>query len=161
MPFLALSPPRHLQTRLRQRLLPHDRHPLRPKTGVGFAAWLPHYDLHHCAHGAECIDIVTLILLTAGGVWEWLCCVRSRLTSQPWGGPTYEEQPLSGRASRLYARVGVCFGTNEYNLSGKGLRQLAGLAGKAPRENPPRPTIPGNELPALNPSEYQHQPTLL
>ena len=43
-------------------------------------------------------------------------------------------QALSGRSSRLYARVGVCFGTNEYNISGKALRQLANLAGKSPRE---------------------------
>jgi GNAT superfamily N-acetyltransferase len=100
---------------------------------VGFAAWLPHYDLHHCSHGAECIDMYVDPAYRCRGLGvALLCAIAAEITNLGW---TYiRGQALSGRASRLYARVGVCFGTNEYNLSGKALRQLAGLAGKSPKE---------------------------
>ena len=103
------------------------------------------YDLHHCAH-ARNVSICTLILLyrCRGLGVALLCAISADITTLGW--THLRGTALSGRASRLYARVGVCFGTNEYNLSGKALRQLAGpppWRAQSPKRNPPRPTIPG------------------
>jgi hypothetical protein len=59
---------------------------------VGFAAWLPSYDLHHCAVGAVCLDM--------------------------YFAPAYRYRGLG----------------NEYNVSGKALKQLSSLASQSPRE---------------------------
>jgi GNAT superfamily N-acetyltransferase len=100
---------------------------------VGFAAWTANYDLHHCVHGALFIDFYIAPAYRCRGLGAALiCAIAKEITALGWS--YMRGQALSGRASRLYARVGVRFGANEYNVSGKALRQLASLAGKSARE---------------------------
>lgn len=100
---------------------------------VGFAAWTPSYDLHHCVHGAVFLDFYVDPAYRCRGLGAALICdVAAEAVRYGW--EFLRGSALSGRAARLYARVGICFGTNEYNVSGKALRQLASLAGRSPRE---------------------------
>lgn len=100
---------------------------------VGFAAWIPNYDLHHCTHGAVFIDFYVVPAYRCQGLGAaLLCAIAFEITSL--GYTFMRGSALSQRASRLYERVGVRFGANEYNVSGKALRQLASLAGKSSRE---------------------------
>lgn len=100
---------------------------------VGFAAWTANYDLHHCTHGAVFIDFYIDSAYRCQGLGAALiCAIADEIVHRGW---TYMRgQAISGRASRLYERVGIRFGANEYNVSGKALRQLASLAGKSARE---------------------------
>ncbi|MBD2089448.1 GNAT family N-acetyltransferase [Microcoleus sp. FACHB-1515] len=100
---------------------------------VGFAAWMPSYDLHHCVHGASFIDFYVAPAYRGRGLAAALLCeIAAEITRLGWD--FMRGSAMTGRASRLYARVGVCFGSNEYNVSGKALRQLASLAGLPARE---------------------------
>ena len=100
---------------------------------VGFAAWIPSYDLHHCVHGALFIDLYIDPAYRCRGLGVALiCAIAHEITRLGW--EFMRGSALSGRAARLYKRSAVRFGTNEYNVSGKALRQLASLAGKPARE---------------------------
>lgn len=100
---------------------------------AGFAAWLPSYDLHHCAHGTVCIDMYVDPAYRCRGLGVALsCAIAAEITNLGWG--YMRGTALQGSAARLYERFSVRFGTNEYNVSGKALKQLAGLAGKSSRE---------------------------
>lgn len=100
---------------------------------VGFAAWLPSYDLHHCVHGAVFIDMYVDPTYRGGGLAvALLCAIAAEISNLGWS--YMRGTALQGSAARLYERFAVRFGTNEYNVSGKALRQLASLAGKSPRE---------------------------
>lgn len=61
-----------------------------------------------------------------------ICAIAHEITGLGW--EFMRGSALSGRAACLYERFAVRFGTNEYNVSGKALRQLASLAGKPARE---------------------------
>lgn len=99
---------------------------------VGFAAWLPSYDLHHCVHGAALIDLYVDPAYRCRGLGPALiCAIAAEITGLGW--EFMRGQALSGRAARLYERCAVRFGTNEYNVSGKALQRLASLAGKSAR----------------------------
>jgi GNAT superfamily N-acetyltransferase len=100
---------------------------------VGFAAWQPCYDLHHCVHGAQFIDLYVAPAYRCRGLgMALICAIAAEITRLGW--EFMRGSALSGRAARLYERFAVRFGTNEYNVSGKALRQLAGLSGKSIRE---------------------------
>lgn len=100
---------------------------------VGFAAWTACYDLHHCTHGAVFLDLYIDKAYRCQGLGAALiCAVAEEIVHLGW--TFMRGQAISGRASRMYERVGVRFGANEYNVSGKALRQLASLAGKSVRE---------------------------
>jgi GNAT superfamily N-acetyltransferase len=98
---------------------------------VGFAAWTPSYDLHHCVHGALFIDLYVDPAYRCRGL-GMICAIANEITCLGW--EFMRGQALSGRAAQLYERFAVKFGTNEYNVSGKALQQLASLAGKSARE---------------------------
>jgi GNAT superfamily N-acetyltransferase len=100
---------------------------------VGFAAWTSSYDLHHCVHGAVFLDFYVEPAYRCRGLGAALLCgIAQEITRL--GYTFMRGSALSGRASRLYKRVGVQFGANEYNVSGRALRQLASLAGLSARE---------------------------
>ena len=100
---------------------------------VGFAAWLPNYDLHHCVHGAALIDLYVDPAYRCRGLGVALiCAIAAEITRLGW--EFLRGQALSGQAARLYERCAVRFGTDEYNVSGKALQQLASLAGKSARQ---------------------------
>lgn len=100
---------------------------------VGFAAWTPTYDLHHCAHGALFIDLYVDPTYRCRGLgMALICAIAAEITGLGWD--FMRGQALSGRAARLYERFAICFASNEYNVSGQALRQLASLAGKSARE---------------------------
>jgi len=61
-----------------------------------------------------------------------ICAIAHEITCLGW--EFMRGSALSGRTARLYERFAVRFGTNEYNVSGKALRQLASLVGKPERE---------------------------
>ncbi|MGJ3245836.1 MAG: N-acetyltransferase family protein [Elainellaceae cyanobacterium] len=100
---------------------------------VGFAAWTPSYDLHHCVRGAMFIDLYIDPAYRCRGLAVMLiCAIAAEIT--PMGWSYMRGQALSGQASRLYDKVAVRFGANEYNISGQALRELATLAGKPIRD---------------------------
>jgi GNAT superfamily N-acetyltransferase len=100
---------------------------------VGFAAWIPSYDLHHCVHGVVFLDFYVDPAHRCRGLAAALVCdIAAEAVRYGWA--YLRGSAISDRASRLYDRVGICFGTNEYNVSGKALRQLASLSGKSARE---------------------------
>jgi len=100
---------------------------------VGFAAWLPTYDLHHCVRGAVFLDLYIDPAYRCRGLGAALiCAIAAEVTALGWA--FMRGHALSGRAARLYERFGVRFGANEFNVSGKALQQLAALAGKSARD---------------------------
>jgi len=119
----------------------------RQETIVGFAAWTRSYDLHHCVHGALLLDMYIAPAYRCQGLGAALiCAIAAEITRLGW---TYMRgQALSGPAARLYGRVGIRFGANEYNVSGQALRQLASLVGQ-----PARDILRGLPTQAMN-----HQP---
>lgn len=99
---------------------------------VGFAAWQPSYDLHHCVHGALFIDLYIDLAHRCRGLGMALIrAITAEITRLGW--EFMRGSALSGQAVRLYERFAVRFGNNEYNVSGKALRQLASLVGKSQR----------------------------
>jgi len=86
---------------------------------VGFAAWQPCYDLHHCVHGAQFIDLYVDPAYRCRGLgMALICAIAAEITRLGW--EFMRGSALSGEATRLYERFAVRFGTNEYNVSGKG-----------------------------------------
>ena len=100
---------------------------------IGFAAWLPDYDLHHCVHGVRVIDFYVvksfrglavgpaiLAKVSSNGLKEGASYIR---------GEALDDKKLH----KFYARVAVKFGST-YNVSGRAFHLLAELVGKSPKE---------------------------
>lgn len=100
---------------------------------VGFAAWRPTYDLHHCVPGIEVIDMFVEPRQRCRGVGPGL--LAEVAASAHSSGARYMTGAAveTGSAARLYRRITVAHGAQSY-LSGRAFRAVAGLAGATPRE---------------------------
>jgi GNAT superfamily N-acetyltransferase len=111
---------------------------------VGFVAWTPAYDLHHCIRGGAICDLyveppwrglgVALQLLAA-------CCAEVRAA----GGIYLVGTAVGTGPARLYARAAATWPTVEAILGGRAFRTIADLAGA-----PARAIVRGLPSPAWN-----------
>jgi GNAT superfamily N-acetyltransferase len=101
---------------------------------IGFLAWIPSYDLHHCTSGGEGIDLYVVPEARGRGVAPALLCAVAREIERG-GGKYLKGGPAAyGSAGRLYRRFAVCHPSEECYVSGRALRRLAELAGRSTRE---------------------------
>lgn len=100
---------------------------------IGFAAWCPTYDLHHCLPGIEVIDMYVRPAQRGRGV---AACLLARVAADATQlGATFMTGGGldTGSARRLYARATVTYGGQSY-LGGRAFRAFAQLAGAPPRQ---------------------------
>ena len=99
---------------------------------VAFAAWRPVFDLHHCLHGVEVIDMYVEPAHRGRGVAP---LVLAELASKALGeGASFlVGQAVEGPMRRLYDRFARCFPAAQCYLSGRAFRALAAAAGSSPR----------------------------
>jgi GNAT superfamily N-acetyltransferase len=91
---------------------------------LGFLAWEPAYDLHHCLQGGLVLDLFVLRQHRARGIAVQLIA-RAAEVIQREGGAFIKGGAVEGGAgSRLYGRFAPAFG-NDYILGGKAFRHLA------------------------------------
>ena len=100
---------------------------------VGFLAWMPSYDLHHCVPGAEVLDLYVEPARRGRGVALLLACGAAAQVARAGGLFMKWGAVETGTALHLYRRFGVCDGTNCI-VSGRAFRRLAELAGRSVRE---------------------------
>jgi GNAT superfamily N-acetyltransferase len=101
---------------------------------VGLLAWATGYDLHHCAAGAEVIDLYVAPPWRGRGVALSLACAAAA-RAQRLGGRWLKGTAVeTGSGRRLYGRIAVCGATRECTVGGRAFRRLAELAGRPPRE---------------------------
>lgn len=101
---------------------------------IGFAAWLPDYDLHWCVHGVQIIDLYVVQAFRGLAVGPALLA-RVAASSRVQGAQYLRGNALADpKLRQLYGRFAVNFGGNTYNLSGRAFEQLAELAGKSPKQ---------------------------
>jgi predicted N-acetyltransferase YhbS len=99
---------------------------------VGFVAWSPAYDLHHCIRGAQLADLYVEPAARGGAVAPALvarACAEVRAA----GGVYLVGTAVGEGPARLYARVASTWPTVEAILGGRAFRTLADLAGASPR----------------------------
>lgn len=100
---------------------------------VGFIAWTPSYDLHHCVPGAEVLDLYVQPAWRGRGVALLLACAAAADVARAGGLYMKGGAVETGTALHLYRRFGVCDGANCI-VSGRAFRRLAELAGRSVRE---------------------------
>ena len=111
---------------------------------VGFVAWSPAYDLHHCIRGALLADLY--VEPAARGAAVALALVaRACAEVRAAGGVYLVGTAVGDRPARLYARVAETWPTVEAILGGRAFRTFADLAGASPRD-----LVRGLPLPAWN-----------
>jgi GNAT superfamily N-acetyltransferase len=115
---------------------------------IGFAAWVPSYDVHHCVPGATLLDMFVAREHRARGVAAELVA-RVAAEVRAGGGVYIAGMDVGGeRARRLYDRVAVAFPGRDCIVGGRAFRELADLAGRSARE------IARN----LPPAAHNHEP---
>jgi GNAT superfamily N-acetyltransferase len=101
---------------------------------VGFIAWIPTYDLHHCLKGGDVIDFYVSAHHRGRGA-GLLLVVNAAAEIQKRGGAFLKggavDDPI---VHRFYNRVAMCLPGSECYVSGRAFRHLAGLSGKSVRE---------------------------
>ena len=109
---------------------------------VGFLAYVDTYDLHWCVTGADVIDFyVRPDQRGLGAAIHLVTWVANEISHR--GGLFIKSNPVENPAvRRLYERVALFQPSGEAYISGRALRELASLSGKAIREivrNLPKP----------------------
>jgi GNAT superfamily N-acetyltransferase len=102
---------------------------------VGFATWLPVYDLHWGKGGVELVDLC--VAPAQRGVGVAIALVAAVCAAALRQGLTYLRGTSFDRASpvgRFYERIAVATDSAECHCSGKAFRRLADLEGLSPRE---------------------------
>lgn len=104
----------------------------REEQPIGFLAWTPSYDLHHCVSGAEVLDLYVVPERRGRGVALLLGCATAEISCC---GGRYMKGTVveSGSARQLYTRFGACDASGCI-ISGRAFRRLAELAGCSVRE---------------------------
>lgn len=100
---------------------------------IGFFAWIPSYDLHHCLAGGEVLDVYVQPQSRGRGIALLLGCAAAALVREAGGSYLKGSVVPSGSGRRLYRRFAVCDAAGCI-VSGRGFRRLAELAGKSVRE---------------------------
>lgn len=100
---------------------------------VGFVAWTPSYDLHHCVSGVEVLDLYVVPAMRSRGVALALACALAA-DGMDRGAVYMKGTALEGGAGlRLYSRFAVC-DAGGCIVGGRAFRRLAELAGRPVRE---------------------------
>jgi len=101
---------------------------------VAFAAWRPTYDLHHCAHGVEIIDLyVCPEQRIRGAAVVLVAAVAAAARSR--GAQFLKGQSVEiASARRLYERLATCYPGADCFVSGRAFRALADGAGLSARD---------------------------
>ena len=101
---------------------------------VGFVAWVPAYDFHHCVRGGTIEDLFVLPRCRVAGLGvELILAAAAGIQAQ--GGAFLRGLSVAAAAvEKLYGRVAVCRGTEECTVSGRAFRQLAKMKGESIRE---------------------------
>lgn len=100
---------------------------------IGFLAWIPSYDLHHCVSGAEVLDLYVSPPWRGRGVALLLACTTAAEVSDQGGLYMKGSAVEQGSGRRLYSRFCVCDAASCV-VSGRAFRRLAELAGRSARE---------------------------
>ena len=100
---------------------------------VGFVAWTPSYDLHHCVAGVDILDLYVVPRMRSRGVALLLACAVA--ADEVDRGKLYMKGTFleGGAGLRLYRRFAVCDGGGCI-VVGRAFRRLAELAGRPVRE---------------------------
>ena len=100
---------------------------------LGFLAWYPSYDLHHCVAGVDVLDLYVLPSHRSRGIALTLACAVAASASVH--GGSYMKGTAIGRGAglRLYSRFGVCDPTGCI-VGGRAFRRLVELAGRPARD---------------------------
>jgi len=101
---------------------------------VGFLAWIFSYDLHWCMKGGVIVDLYVCPQYRSRGV-AVLLATELAAEIQKHGGTHLKGGAVESPAvHRLYRRIAMRLGENEYYVSGRAFRHLASLSGKGLRE---------------------------
>jgi GNAT superfamily N-acetyltransferase len=99
---------------------------------VGFAAWHPTYDVHHCAVGGEISDMFMLRAHRGKGAAALLIAhVASEVERR--GGRYVKGRGIEAGGG-LYHRLAVVCDGEECYVGGAAFRAIASLAGASPRQ---------------------------
>jgi GNAT superfamily N-acetyltransferase len=101
---------------------------------VGFAAWTPAYDLHHCMPGGDLIDLYVEPAWRGRGVAAMLVTsVAKRIQER--GGRYLSGMSVGAEATeQFYRRLAMRFPGAACIVGGRAFRTLAELSGRSPRE---------------------------
>lgn len=97
------------------------------RQALGFLAWEKAYDLHHCLHGGQVLDLYVLRRYRARGIAVQLIARAAEAIHREGGAFLKGGALEGGAATRLYGRFAPAFG-NDYILGGKAFRHLAAQA---------------------------------
>lgn len=100
---------------------------------LGFLAWTPTYDLHHCVAGGEVLDLYVEPRWRGRGIALLLGCAAAARIREEGGKFLKGSVVASGSGRRLYGRFAVCDAAGCI-VGGRGFRRLAELAGRPIRE---------------------------
>lgn len=108
---------------------------------VGFAIWQRCYDVHHCLHGGELLDLyVQKAARGSAFAPQLLLAVISAVSRN--GGKFLRGKGVSAQGDSLYERFAVTFPGTEFILGGRAFRELGALKGvplrQAMRAIPPK-----------------------
>ena len=101
---------------------------------VGFLAWSFSYDLHWCMKGGVIVDLYVCPEYRSRGA-AVLLATELAAEIQKHGGTHLKGGAVESPAvHRLYSRIAMRLGENEYYVSGRAFRHLASLSGQGLRE---------------------------
>ncbi len=101
---------------------------------VGFVAWEPSYDLHHCVSGGEVLDLFVVKERRGKGTAVALLCAAAKAVQSRGGMYLKGGAVATGSGGKLYGRIGVCNPGVDCIIGGRAFRRLAELAGRPARE---------------------------
>jgi GNAT superfamily N-acetyltransferase len=100
---------------------------------VGFLAWVPSYDLHHCVPGGEALDLYLAPPSRGRGLALLLGCAAAAHILKAGGRYLKGSVVPRGAGDRLYRRFGIRDAAGCI-VSGRGFRRLAEHHGRSIRE---------------------------
>jgi GNAT superfamily N-acetyltransferase len=101
---------------------------------TGFVAWASSYDLHHCIHGCDVLDLYVAPDARGRGVAVALLCFAAAEVRAEGGAYMRGGAVDTGSGARLYGRFGMCGAGTNCTVGGRAFRRLAELAGRPIRE---------------------------
>lgn len=100
---------------------------------LGFAAWVPSYDIHHCAAGGNVLDLYVQPAARGRGVAVAMLAAIAARVRVTGGRYICGQSVPNPRVQRLYDRVAATFPATNCYVGGRAFRVLADLDGAAPR----------------------------
>ena len=123
---------------LKQHLIEEDVEILLAETSnrevVAFLAWSSSYDLHWCMKGGVIVDLFVCPKHRSRGVAVLLAAHLADEIQKRGGTHLKGGAVENAVVHRLYRRIAMRLGENEYYVSGRAFRHLARLSGKNLRE---------------------------